>query len=131
MLNRLGASGQMGREWFTKLTLADALHISVDEVQKWVDRGWLKVRTVETGTLKKEIIDADDFSAFCKEYRTAVIGPRVNADRLEFVRLFVFPPSHTELLPVRESKKERSAYIAQQKAPEHEEVKGAGMVVTA
>ena len=113
----------MGREWFTKLTLADALHISVNEVQRWVDRGWLKCRIVETGTLKKEIIDADAFTEFCKQHRTAVIGSRLDPDRLEFIRLFVFPPSHTELLPVRASKKERAAYEAQLPTPEHEETK--------
>jgi hypothetical protein len=113
MLNRLGATAQMGRDWFTTFTLAEALHIRVDEVQRWIDRGWLKCRTVETGRLKKRIIDADDFAEFCKHHRTAVIGRRLNAERLDFVRNFVFPPSHVELLPVRESKKERAAYKAQ------------------
>ncbi|MCU1305011.1 MAG: hypothetical protein JWQ87_5295 [Candidatus Sulfotelmatobacter sp.] len=112
MLARLGASAQMGRDWFTKFTLASALHIRVEEVQKWIERGWLKYRIVETGKLKKEIIDADDFAEFCKNYRHAIVGNRLNTDRLEFVRNFVFPPSHTELLSVRESKKERSAYKA-------------------
>jgi hypothetical protein len=110
MLRRLGASAQMGRDWFTKLTLAAALHIRVEEVQKWVDRGWLKCRIVETGKLKKEIIDADEFAKFCKNYRHAIVGNRLNPDRLEFVRTFVFPGSHAELLSVRESKKERAAY---------------------
>jgi hypothetical protein len=112
MLRRLGASAQMGRDWFTKLTLASALHIRVEEVQKWVERGWLKCRIVETGKLKREIIDADEFAEFCKNYRHAIVGNRLNPDRLEFVRTFVFPSSHTDLLSVRESKKERSAYKA-------------------
>lgn len=113
MLNRLGASAQMGRDWFTTFTLAEALHIRADEVQRWIERGWLKCRIVETGRLKKKIIDADDFSEFCKLHRAAVVGRRLNAERLDFVRNFVFPPSHVELLPVRESKKERAAYKAQ------------------
>jgi hypothetical protein len=94
------------------LTLALALHIRVEEVQKWVERGWLKCRIVETGKLKREIIDADEFAEFCKNYRQAIVGNRLNPDRLEFVRNFVFPSSHTDLLSVRESKKERSAYKA-------------------
>jgi len=118
MLKRLGANAQMGRDWFTTFTLAEALHIRVDEVQRWIDRGWLKCRSVETGRLKKKIIDADDFAEFCKQHRTAVIGRRLNAERLDFVRNFVFPPSHVELLPVRESKKERAAYKAQVGDPE-------------
>jgi hypothetical protein len=109
-LRRLGATAQMGREWFTKRTLAEALHISVAKVQQWIDSGWLKVRVVETGKLKKEVIDPDDFATFCTQHRKEIIGPRLNVDRLEFVRLFVFPPSHQELLPVRESKKERDAH---------------------
>ena len=117
MLQRLGMNAQMGRDWFTKLTLAEALHIRVDEVQRWIERGWLKTRTVETGRLKKQIIDADDFSEFCKKYRSEIVGRRLNAERLEFVRTYVFPPSHVELLPVRNSKKERAAYDAQQHSP--------------
>jgi hypothetical protein len=135
MLRRLGANAQMGRDWFTPFTLAQALHIRVDEVQRWVDREWLKCRIVETGRLKKKIIDADDFAEFCKHYRTAVIGRRLNAERLDFVRNFVFPPSHVELLPVRESKKERAAYKAQvgdsQVAAEGKETESSSPTTTA
>jgi hypothetical protein len=102
MLRRLGASAQMGREWFTAFTLAQALHISAREVQKWIDLGWLGSRLVETGGLRKRIIDADEFAQFCKKHRAEIIGRRLSADRLEFVRTFVFPPSHTELLQIRE-----------------------------
>jgi hypothetical protein len=112
-LQRLGASAQMGRDWFTKYTLAEALHISVTEVQRWVEQGWLKTRVVQTGEVKKEIIDADDFTQFCKLYRAAIVGRRLNADRLAFVQNYVFPSSHTDLLPVRDSKRERACYEAQ------------------
>jgi hypothetical protein len=92
--------------------------------QRWIDRGWFKVRVVETGRLKKEIIYADDFAEFCKRYRHVVVGHRLNKDRLDFVHNFVFPPSHVELLPVRESKKERAAFdalIADGKLPQGSE----------
>jgi len=47
------------------------------------------------------------------------VGRRLNIDRLNFVKDFVFPASHAELLPVRESKKERAAYEEQlRKSPE-------------
>jgi hypothetical protein len=39
----------------------------------------------------------------------------LNTDRLSFVQTFVFPPSHMELLPVREAKKEQAAYDEQRK----------------
>src|SRR6185312_10044635 len=83
--HRLGASATMGKDWFTKYTLAEALHIRPDEVQRWIDMGWLKSRIVQS----------------------------VNLERLNFVKDFVFPSSHAELLPVRESKKERAAYEEQ------------------
>jgi len=113
MLHRLGASATMGKDWFTKYTLAEALHTSHDEVQKWIDRGWLKSRVIQTGNLQRQIIEADDFSAFCKAHSRDVVGRRLNLDRLNFVKDFVFAPSHAELLPVRESKKERAAYDEQ------------------
>jgi|SRR5579862_154503 len=115
MLRRLGANGRIGQDWFTKYTLAEALHIRTEEVQKWIARGWLKCRIVETGKLKKEIIDAADFCEFCKQHRSAIVGRRLNFDRLDFVQTFVFPPSHVELLPVREAKKEQSEFEAQMK----------------
>ena len=121
MLYRLGASTRMGQDWFTKHTLAEALHIRAEEVQRWISLGWLKCRLVQTGKLQREIIDADDFSEFCKVHSREVVGRRLNIDRLNFVKDFVFPPSHAELLPVRESKKERAAYKEQMgKSPQLE-----------
>jgi hypothetical protein len=113
MLYRLGASAKMGQDWFTKSTLAEALHIRVEEVQRWISVGWLKSRMVQTGKLQREIIEADDFAEFCKMHSREVVGRRLNIERLNFVKDFVFPPSHAELLPVRESKKERAAYEEQ------------------
>jgi hypothetical protein len=118
MLHRLGASAQMGRDWFTIYTLAQALHTRATEVQSWIDRGWLKTRTVETGRLHREIIEADAFAEFCKRHSRAVVGRRLRADRLEFVKSFVFPPSHTDLLPVRDSKRERAAFDSLANGPE-------------
>lgn len=113
MLYRLGASARMGQDWFTKYTLAEALHVRAEEVQRWIALGWLKCRIVQTGKLEREIIEADDFAEFCKRHSREIVGRRLNIDRLNFVKDFVFPPSHAELLPVRESKKERAAYEEQ------------------
>jgi hypothetical protein len=114
-LHRLGASARMGQDWFTKHALAEALHVRCEEVQKWIDRGWLKSRVLPTSGLKREIIDAEDFCQFCKQHRSAIVGRRLNLERLSFVQTFVFPPSHTELLAVREAKKEQAAYDTQLK----------------
>ena len=110
MLQRLGANAKMGKDSFTKYTLALALHVRPEKVEDWISRGWLKSREVETGRGKREIIEAEDFCEFCREHTRNVIGNRLSKKRLEFVYHFVFPPSHAELLPVREAKKERAAY---------------------
>ncbi|MBZ5506027.1 MAG: hypothetical protein LAO78_11120 [Acidobacteriia bacterium] len=103
MLHRLGESSQRGRDWFTPYSLAEALHVRVDEVQKWINHGWLKYRVVEITSVKKRIIDPDDFSDFVKQHGRAVVGRRLNADGLWFVQNFVFPPKHAHLLPLRKS----------------------------
>jgi hypothetical protein len=61
------------------------------------------------------MIDAKDFCDFCKQHRREIVGNRLNVDRLDFVRTFVFPPSHLELLPVRSAKKEQEAFEEQMK----------------
>jgi hypothetical protein len=66
MLHRLGAGSGMGQDWFTKHALAEALHVRADEAQKWIDRGLLRCRIVETSGLQRQIIDAEDFCDFCK-----------------------------------------------------------------
>jgi hypothetical protein len=113
MLYRMGASAAMGRDGFTKYTLAVALHVSPSQVETWINRGWLKSREIETGQVRRVIIAAADFCDFCKEHTKDVVGNRLTKERLDFVYHFAFPPSHVELLPVRESKRERAAYQAQ------------------
>jgi len=113
MLHRLGASARMGQDWFTMHALAEALHVRAEEVQRWIARGWLKCRMVGTNGLRRALIDAEDFCEFCKEHRGEIVGNRLNADRLNFVQTFVFPPSHADLLPVRSAKKEQAAYEEQ------------------
>jgi hypothetical protein len=113
MLQRIGASAHMGKDSFTKYTLATALHVRPETINVWVARGWLKVREVETARGKRAIIDAADFCEFCREHTKDVVGNRLTKERLDFVYRFAFPPSHSELLPVRDSKKEREAYEEQ------------------
>lgn len=103
MLHRLGVGARRGREWFTKYTLAEALHIRHEEVQKWIDRGWLKSRSFQTSGLKMRIIDPEDFCKFFKEYGREVVGRRLSYAGLWFVCNYVFPPRHADLLSVRAS----------------------------
>jgi len=92
----------------------DALRNCSVETPDFLNRGFLYFsdRIVQTGRLKKQIIDAADFCEFCKRHRTEIVGRRLNSDRLSFVQTFVFPPSHMELLPVREARKEPAEYEA-------------------
>jgi hypothetical protein len=113
MLHRLEGGGRKGREWFTKSSLAAALHIRPDEVQKWMDRGWLKCRVVPTSGLKMQTIEPDDFCAFFREYGRQVVGRRLTYEGLKFVSNYVFPSSHAELLSVRESYKKRATNASQ------------------
>ncbi len=100
-----GGGGGLGvrqsREWFTVSLLAQALHISRDEVRKWIDRGWLQCRVVQAQSVKVQIIYADDFCAFVKNYGREVIGNRLSYEGLAFVRDYVFPRSHADLLSLR------------------------------
>lgn len=113
MLRRLGATPTIRKDGFTKYSLAALLHIRAEEIQRWIDKGWLAARVEGTEKMPRTVITADDFAAFCKKHQKAVIGNRLNSARMEFVRTFVFPPSHGELLPVREAKKEQAAYDSQ------------------
>jgi len=101
MLHRLGLGARQNREWFTVSLLAKALHISRDEVRKWVDRGWLPCRVVQAQSIKVKIIDADDFCFFVKEHGRRVVGNRLSHEGLSFVRDYVFPRPHAGLLSVR------------------------------
>ena len=109
MLYRLGLGGKTGREWFTKFSLSRALHTRPDEIQKWIDLGWLKSRSLTTAGTKAKIIHADDFCQFVKEHGRAAVSRRRRYDALWFVQNYVFPPSHSELLSVRGTYKKHNA----------------------
>lgn len=113
MLYRLGASAQMGKDSFTKYTLAVALHVGPDRIEAWIACGWLKAHEMVCGQTIRTIIQAEDFCDFCRKHTRDVVGNRLSKERLDFVYHFAFPPSHAELLPVRDSKKERDAYEQQ------------------
>ena len=101
MLCRLGLGARQSREWFTPSMLAQVLHVSRDEVRRWIYRGWLRCRIVEAQSVKIQVINADDFCEFVKDHGRQVIGNRLNYEGLAFVRDYVFPRSHTDLLSVR------------------------------
>jgi hypothetical protein len=125
MLYRLGANAKMGKDSFTKYTLGVALHVSPDTIETWINRGWLRCRDVKTARGNRRLIDAEEFCEFCKQHTKDVVGNRLTKERLDFIYRFAFPPSHAELLPVRESKKEQKEYEAQLKEEEDDENRSA------
>jgi hypothetical protein len=108
MLHRLGVGGKTGREWFTKFSLSRALHTRPDEIQKWIDRGWLKSRSLTTAGTKANVIDPDDFCQFVRQHGHAVVSRRLTYEALWFVQHYVFPPSHADLLSVRGTYKKQA-----------------------
>jgi len=57
MLYRLGANAEMGKDSFTKYSLASLLHVRPDTIEQWIKRGWLKARQLESG---RTLIEAAD-----------------------------------------------------------------------
>src|ERR1700722_4235578 len=101
MLHRLGVGGRTGREWFTKYSLSRALHTRPEEIQKWIDWGWVKSLSLPSTDAPAKIIYADDFCQFVKDHGRAAVSRRLTYDALWFVQNYVFRPSHAELLSVR------------------------------
>lgn len=109
MLHRLGVGGRTGREWFTKYSLSRALHTRPEEIQRWIDCGWLKSRVLPSAGMQAKIIYADDLCQFVKEHGHAAVSRRLTYDALWFVQNYVFPPSHADLLSVRGTYTKHSA----------------------
>lgn len=110
MLHRLGIGAKTGREWFTKYSLSRALHTRPEEIQKWIDRGWLKARALPFAGVKTNVIDPDDFCQFVEEHGHAAVSRRLSYETLRFIENYVFPPSHAESLEVRGTYNNRSRH---------------------
>ena len=124
MLHRLGIGGRTGREWFTKFSLSRALHTRPEEIQKWIDCGWLKSRSLSSAGLQAKIIYADDFCQFVKEHGHAAVSRRLTYDALWFVQNYVFPPSHADLLSVRGTYKKHDVKDETESAAESRSTRG-------
>lgn len=112
MLHRLGLGVRQSREWFTPSLLAQSLHISREEVNRWVARGWLQCRAIATSGVRLRTIDPDDFCEFIKQHGREVVGRRLTYDGLLFVRNYVLPPKHAEMLSVRGPYKKRPSSVS-------------------
>ena len=121
MLRRLGLSSRQLREYFTPSLLANALHISRDEIHRWIDRGWLQCRVVQTRGVGIRVIDAEDFCDFINKNGRNVVGRRLTYEGLMFVHNYVVPPKHAELLSVRGPYKRRAAGASEDEGGEAED----------
>lgn len=110
MLRRLKIPAKMRQDFISKSQLATMLRVHIYQVNSWIQSGWLKATVMQIGEVTRTVIKPDDFFQFCQEHREAVIGNRLNLERLEFIYKYVFPPDHNHLLSVREHKKERAAF---------------------
>lgn len=66
------------------------------------------------------MVSQDSLRRFCKDHPELIAGDRISQERLKFIFEYVFPRPHNDLLPVRESKKERAAYAKQMSGEEPE-----------
>jgi hypothetical protein len=94
------------------------LHTRPEEIQKWIDCGWLKSRSLWSAGLQAKIIYPDDFCQFVKEHGHAAVSRRLTYDALWFVQNYVFPPSHADLLSVRGTYKKQDAREEEQPSEE-------------
>ena len=112
MLRRLRITASMRQDFISKSNLAAMLHVHLYEVDRWITSGMLRATVVRAGKVTRTMIRPGDLYQFCQQHREAVIGNRLNLERIEFVYKYLFPPDHNYLLSVREHKKERSASVA-------------------
>jgi hypothetical protein len=113
ILRRLNLKAGLRRDSISKTHQAAALHVHIYEVGRWIASGMLKATVVQRGKVSRTMIHPNDFHQFCREHRDAVVGNRLNFERLEFVYKYTFPPDHNSLLSVRQHKKERAASEAE------------------
>jgi len=110
MLYRLGGNAKMGKDNFTKYTLALALHVRPETIESWITPGWLNATQTETGRGKRVVIQADDFCEFCQNHTKDIVGNRLTKEGLDLYIILCPPPHTVPFCPVRDSKKERDAF---------------------
>jgi len=99
MLYRLGGNAKMGKDNFTKYTLALALHVRPETIESWITPGWLNATQTETGRGKRVVIQADDFCEFCQNHTKDIVGNRLTKEGLDLYIILCSPPTHSSLLP--------------------------------
>lgn len=81
VLHRLGIGEKNGRDWFTKFSLSRALHTRPDEVQKWIDLGWLRSRAFSTEGVRGANHRPRRLLRVCETAQTQGGGPAPHVSR--------------------------------------------------
>ena len=121
MCRRLGISAKARKESLSMYALARLVHKRPQIVRKWIESGALQTENEGTANVPRHMVSQDSLRRFCKDRPELIAGDRISQERLKFIFEYVFPRPHNDLLPVRESKKERAAYAQQMSAEERED----------
>ena len=121
MCRRLGISAKARKESLSMYALARLLHKRPQIVRRWIESGALQAENEGTANVPRHMVSQDSLRRFCKNHPELIAGDRISQERLKFIFEYVFPRPHNDLLPVRESKKERAAYAQQMSAEERED----------
>ena len=106
-------------DWMSIESLARILHVRKTEIQSWIDKGWLEATVRTSGKRSSYVITPDAFRALYTHHLSELIAQK----RIPSMALFeafynyCFVPKHTlgtQLLTVRQDKREREAYAASQ-----------------
>lgn len=118
MCRRLGISTKARKESLSLYALARLLHKRPQIVRRWIAGGALQAENEGTTSVPRHMVSQDSLRRFCKDHPELIAGDRISQERLKFIFEYVFPRPHNDLLPVRESKKERAAYEKQMEEEE-------------
>lgn len=121
MCRRLGISAKARKESLSMYALARLLHKRPQIVRRWIESGALQAENEGTANVPRHMVSQDSLRQFCQDHPELIAGDRISQERLKFIFEYVFPRPHNDLLPVRESKKERAAYTQQMSEEERED----------
>ena len=106
-------------DWMSIHPLAKILHVRKEEIQLWIDKGWLEPTVQTHGKRTSQIITPEALDALYRHH----LGDLMTRNRvpsvalIEMYRDLCFVPKHTigsQLLSVRHDKQERADYAASQ-----------------
>lgn len=121
MCRRLGISAKARKESLSMYALARLLHKRPQIVRRWIESGALQAENEGTASVPRHMVSQDTLRRFCQDHPELIAGDRLSQERLKFIFEYVFPRPHNDLLPVRESKKERAAYAQLMSAEDRED----------